>query len=152
MTEEQNWRQEYISLKGWENMSSGQKMVATQPIKSSAMGMGAAAMKKELEELRAKARDERPEARGASKTETADTSQDENVWKKSWKQFKQLEKKDKLWIVIPALPVLGGVVWVVFMSYLHIFNEDYQWCRENRVKGIDCVDFAFKQGRKSFKK
>ena len=48
-----NWRQEYIELKGWENMSSGQKYLATHPTSSSTMGMGNAAMMDELERLKA---------------------------------------------------------------------------------------------------
>ena len=48
-----NWKQEYIELKGWDNMSSGPKYSATHPCNSSAMGMGQMAMEKELERLKA---------------------------------------------------------------------------------------------------
>ena len=47
-----NWKKEYIELKGWENMSSGQKYLATHPCNSSAMGMGMKDMQKELEEMK----------------------------------------------------------------------------------------------------
>ena len=48
-----NWKQEYIKLKGWDNMSSCPKYLATHPCNSSTMGMGQMAMEKELERLKA---------------------------------------------------------------------------------------------------
>ena len=44
---------EYIDLKGWDNMSEGEKFLCTHHISSSAEGMGA---KKLMEELKAKAK------------------------------------------------------------------------------------------------
>ena len=48
-----NWKQEYIELKGRDNMSSGPKYLATHPCNSSAKGMGQMAMEKGLERLKA---------------------------------------------------------------------------------------------------
>ena len=48
-----NWKQEYIELKGWDNMTFSPKYLATHPCNSSTMGMGQMAMEKELERLKA---------------------------------------------------------------------------------------------------
>mgnify|MGYP006872304283 FL=1 len=45
---------EYIELKGWENMTEGQKYLDTHPCNSSAMGMGMGGMQRELERMKAK--------------------------------------------------------------------------------------------------
>ena len=47
-----NWKQEYIQLKGWDNMNDGQKYLVTHPCRSSAMGMGMGHMQRELEEMK----------------------------------------------------------------------------------------------------
>ena len=47
-----NWKQEYTELKGWDNMSSGPKYLATHPCNSSAMGMRMKDIQKELEEMK----------------------------------------------------------------------------------------------------
>ena len=47
-----NRKHEYIELKDCDNMSSGQKYLATHPCNSSAMGMGMKDMQKELEEIK----------------------------------------------------------------------------------------------------
>ena len=47
-----HWKMEYIQLKGWENMSDGQKYLATQECRSSAMGMGMGAMQRELKRMK----------------------------------------------------------------------------------------------------
>jgi len=49
-----HWREEYIRLKGWDNMTDGQRHVFSKEITSLAMGMGGTAMKKELVKLKAK--------------------------------------------------------------------------------------------------
>ena len=49
-----HWREEYILLKGWDNMTDIQRHVFTKKIKSSAMKRQGTAMLKELEELKAK--------------------------------------------------------------------------------------------------
>lgn len=54
-----HWREEYIRLKGWDNMSWGQRHVFSEEIHNSAMGMQGTAMKKELEELKAKYPDQK---------------------------------------------------------------------------------------------
>ena len=50
-TYDPDWKRQYIKLKGWDNMTEGQKYLATHPCNSSAMGMGMAGMKKELKRL-----------------------------------------------------------------------------------------------------
>ena len=47
-----DWKREYIQLKGWENMSDGEKFLCTHRISSSAMGMGMAHMQDELERMK----------------------------------------------------------------------------------------------------
>ena len=47
-----NWKQEYIRLKGWDNMTDGQKYLCTHPCNSSAMGMGMRGLRKELERMK----------------------------------------------------------------------------------------------------
>ncbi len=47
-----DWKQEYIELKGWDNMSDGEKYLTTHPCTSSAIGMGMSGLKKKLEEMK----------------------------------------------------------------------------------------------------
>ena len=47
-----DWKMEYIELKGWNNMSEGDKYLCTHTNSSSAMGMGIAAMQKELKAIK----------------------------------------------------------------------------------------------------
>ena len=56
-TYDPDWKMKYIELKGWDNMTEGQKHLATHQIKSSAMGMGMAAMQKELKKMESKLND-----------------------------------------------------------------------------------------------
>ena len=48
-----DWKQEYIQLKGWENMTDFQKSICSYPVNSHAATMGQMAMKKELERIKA---------------------------------------------------------------------------------------------------
>ena len=52
MTYNPHWKMEYIELKGWENMSDGEKYLATQECRGSAMGMGMGRMQKELKRMK----------------------------------------------------------------------------------------------------
>tara|TARA_R110002012_G_scaffold191216_1_gene358936 strand:+ start:353 stop:526 length:174 start_codon:yes stop_codon:yes gene_type:complete len=52
MTYNPNWKQEYIELKGWDNMTEGQKYLATHPCTCSAEGMGMGGMQRELERMK----------------------------------------------------------------------------------------------------
>ncbi len=54
MTYDPDWKMKYIELKGWDNMTEGQKYLATHPCNSSAMGMGMGGMQKELKRMEAK--------------------------------------------------------------------------------------------------
>ncbi len=46
---------EYIELKGWDNMSEGEKYLCTHTISSSAEGMGMSKLIAELNEMKANA-------------------------------------------------------------------------------------------------
>ena len=47
-----DWKQEYIELKGWDNMSDGEKYLTTHSCTSSVIGMGMRGLKKELEQMK----------------------------------------------------------------------------------------------------
>ena len=47
-----DWKMEYIQLKGWENMSDGEKYLCTHHISSSAEGMGNVRLKEELKAMK----------------------------------------------------------------------------------------------------
>ena len=47
-----DWKQEYIELKGWDNMSDGEKYLTTHDCTSSVIGMGMRGLKKELEQMK----------------------------------------------------------------------------------------------------
>jgi hypothetical protein len=49
------WKMEYIELKGWDNMSDGEKLLCTVHISSSVEGMGNMKLMAELKEMKAKA-------------------------------------------------------------------------------------------------
>ncbi len=51
-----DWKMEYIELKGWDNMSDGEKYLCTHPCTSSAIGMGMSNLKKKLKEMKANAK------------------------------------------------------------------------------------------------
>ena len=52
MSYDPDWKQEYIELKGWDNMSEGEKYLTTHQCTSSAIGMGMSGLKKELERMK----------------------------------------------------------------------------------------------------
>jgi hypothetical protein len=54
-----SWKEEYLRLKGWDNMTEGHRHVFSNEITSSAMGMGGTALKKELAELKARYPDQK---------------------------------------------------------------------------------------------
>lgn len=47
-----DWKMEYIELKGWDNMSEGEKYLCTHTCSSSAIGMGMAALQKKLKVIK----------------------------------------------------------------------------------------------------
>lgn len=47
---------EYIELKGWDNMSEGEKYLCTHTCSSSAMGMGMKQMQEQLKAMKANAK------------------------------------------------------------------------------------------------
>ena len=47
-----DWKQEYIQLKGWDNMSDGEKYLTTHACTSSAIGMGMRGLQRKLEEMK----------------------------------------------------------------------------------------------------
>ena len=51
---EKVWRMRFIDLKGWDNMTDGERRVFTKGVSSHSSGMQASAMKKELAELEKK--------------------------------------------------------------------------------------------------
>ena len=52
MSYDPDWKQEYIELKGWDNMSEGEKYLTTHSCTSSVIGMGMSGLKKELERMK----------------------------------------------------------------------------------------------------
>ncbi len=50
-----DWKMEYIELKGWDNMSEGEKYLCTHTISSSVEGMGMKKMQEELKAMKANA-------------------------------------------------------------------------------------------------
>ena len=50
-----HWKMEYIQLKGWDNMSEGEKYLCTHTISSSKEGMGMKKMQEELIVMKANA-------------------------------------------------------------------------------------------------
>lgn len=55
MTYNPDWKMEYIELKGWDNMSEGEKYLCTHAISSSVEGMGMKKMQEELKVMKANA-------------------------------------------------------------------------------------------------
>ena len=51
-----HWKMEYIELKGWDNMSEGEKYLCTHTISSSVEGMGMKQMQEQLKAMKANAR------------------------------------------------------------------------------------------------
>ena len=47
-----DWKREYIQLKGWDNMSDGEKYLTTHDCTSSAIGMGMRDLQRKLEEMK----------------------------------------------------------------------------------------------------
>lgn len=56
MTYNPDWKMEYIELKGWDNMSEGEKYLCTHTISSSVEGMGNRKLMDELKAMKAKAK------------------------------------------------------------------------------------------------
>ncbi len=55
MTYNPDWKMEYIELKGWDNMSEGEKYLCTHHISSSAEGMANMKLMAELKVMKANA-------------------------------------------------------------------------------------------------
>ena len=51
MSYDPDWKMRYVELKGWDNMSEGEKYLITHTCSSSAMGMGMKSMKEELDRM-----------------------------------------------------------------------------------------------------
>lgn len=56
LTYNPHWKMEYIELKGWDNMSEGEKYLCTHTISSSVEGMGNMKLMAELKVMKAKAK------------------------------------------------------------------------------------------------
>ena len=51
MSYDPDWKMRYVELKGWDNMSEGEKYLVTHTCSSSAMGMGMKSMQEELKRM-----------------------------------------------------------------------------------------------------
>jgi hypothetical protein len=79
-----DWKMEYIELKGWENMSEGEKYLCTHTISSSVEGMGNMKLMAELKEMKAK-------AKSTIRTDCAiATESPEVLW---WREFHEKNRK-----------------------------------------------------------